>query len=315
MAISHVLAAAMVVVGAAVPVTFPPAQDPSLAPLATGKASFNWIPASDPSIEYVGRTFINPDGTRTFDWEGTQIKINVNNSNWVSAVILATGDALGRFIVETNGWETYSFYAAANTVPNNTYMIADQLWATQSIRLINVLEPSFTGAQSRGSNFTFVGFWTNGQATPPTPRTRKIELVGDSISAGYGARGYANPPYGCPVAGMTSVSLRRGRPTPAAARPAPSPPLCRATTTRTTGRWQRRSPRTSSPSRGAARACTRTAATTGRRCRPTTSRRSGVRCCSAGAAGAAQAVGLHVFPPPQATPTPRTGTSRATSPT
>lgn len=163
----------------------------------------NWIPAHDPSIEYVGRTFINPDGTRTFDWEGTQIKINVNNSEWVAAVIVATGNAVGRFVVETNGWETYSFYAALNTVPNNTYMVANQLWAQQSIRLIHVLEPSFT-AGGRGNNFTFVGFWTNGVATPPTPRTRNIELVGDSISAGYGSRGYANPPYGCPVAGMTS---------------------------------------------------------------------------------------------------------------
>ena len=163
----------------------------------------NWIPASDPSIEYVGRTFINPDGTRTFDWEGTQIKVNVNHSSWVSAVILASGGALGRFIVQTDGWETYSFYAAANAVPNNTYMVADQLWSAQSIRIINVLEPSFA-SPGRGSNFTFVGFFTDGVATPPTPRTRNIELVGDSISAGYGARGYANPPYGCPVAGMTS---------------------------------------------------------------------------------------------------------------
>jgi len=32
----------------------------------------------------------------------------------------------------------------------------------------------------------------------------KIELVGDSISAGYGSRGYAGAPSGCPVTAFTS---------------------------------------------------------------------------------------------------------------
>lgn len=49
-----------------------------------------------------------------------------------------------------------------------------------------------------------MGFTTDGKAAAPTPRTRSIELVGDSISAGYGARGHAGTPYGCPVDDNTS---------------------------------------------------------------------------------------------------------------
>jgi len=37
-----------------------------------------------------------------------------------------------------------------------------------------------------------LGFTTDGSAAKPTPRSRRIELIGDSISAGYGARGSSN---------------------------------------------------------------------------------------------------------------------------
>lgn len=123
-----------------------------------------------------------------------------------SAVIHASGGINARFVVQANSWEVYSFFAQANLVANDTYVIANNLGGgNQSIRLISILEPAFTGA-SAGSNLTFAGFYTDGAARAPTPRTRNIELVGDSISAGYGSRGYktpAPPPYGCPVTPAT----------------------------------------------------------------------------------------------------------------
>jgi len=39
-----------------------------------------------------------------------------------------------------------------------------------------------------------LGFITDGSTLAPTPRSRRIELVGDSISAGFGAKGSSSTP-------------------------------------------------------------------------------------------------------------------------
>ena len=69
-----------------------------------------------------------------------------------------------------------------------------------------MLEPSFGGA-GPDAFLTFVGFLTDGTAAPASaPRARRIELIGDSISAGYGSRGSAAlaKNFGCPVNDNTS---------------------------------------------------------------------------------------------------------------
>ena len=70
------------------------------------------IPASDPKIWYTGRFLINEDGSRSFDWEGAQMNLNVIGATYVTASINAIGGILGRFIVEVDGWEVTSFYAS-----------------------------------------------------------------------------------------------------------------------------------------------------------------------------------------------------------
>ena len=164
-----------------------------------------FIPANSPSIWYTGRNRINADGSRTHDWEGSQVHINVEGASYVRATINASAGILGRFICEVDGWEVSSFFVGGGNaaVAGNDFLCADDLYQTRHIRLIQILEPAFSGASPMGA-FTFLGFTTDGTPAPPTPRTRKIELVGDSISAGYGARGKAGMPYGCPVDDLTS---------------------------------------------------------------------------------------------------------------
>jgi hypothetical protein len=175
-----------------------------------GLGAETFIPAADPSISYVGRSRINADGTRSFDWEGNQMIVNVQDASYVKVVINATGGILGRFVVEAGGVEVTSFYVGggngALTYLENTFFAAYDLYGTVNIRVISVLEPSFEGANAN-AYLTFVGFMTDGKAAPAsTPRSRKIELVGDSISAGYGSRGSAKlaSDYGCPVNDNTS---------------------------------------------------------------------------------------------------------------
>ena len=45
-----------------------------------------FIPAHDPACWYTGRTRTNADGSRSFDWEGTQLWLNVEGASYVKMV-------------------------------------------------------------------------------------------------------------------------------------------------------------------------------------------------------------------------------------
>ena len=201
---AFVAVAALVSVSSLVPRSAS-AQRPGGGARAPGGGAETFIPASSPSVVTVGRTVQNADGSASFDWEGTNFAVVVNGSSYVRAVVNASGGILGRFICEVDGWEVSSFYVGGGNgaLTTNTFFIAYDLYQVRHIRLIQSLEPAFSGA-NKDAYFTFVGFLTDGVAAAPAPRTRSIELVGDSISAGYGSRGYAGAPYGCPVDDNTS---------------------------------------------------------------------------------------------------------------
>ena len=62
---------------------------------------FSFIPASSPSAWYTGRTKINSDGSRSFDWEGTQMWINITGASYVKVVINVTDNVVGMSTVHT----------------------------------------------------------------------------------------------------------------------------------------------------------------------------------------------------------------------
>lgn len=169
------------------------------------------VPPSDPSVWTTGRFLKNPDGTLSYDWENSQMHLNVANASYVKVLINVTGGILGKIFGEVDGWEVTQQYVGGGNpavVNTNEFLVGYDLYGTRHIRVTSSLEPAFEGA-NENAYFTFLGFKTDGVPLPPTPRTRKIELVGDSISAGYGARGYGGagvppPPYGCPVDDNTS---------------------------------------------------------------------------------------------------------------
>ena len=86
----------------------------------------------------------------------------------------------------------------------NLLLVADNLYgSTNIIRCFFELEPAFTGTSAAGF-FTVYGFAMPVGADAGLPMTeykRKIEIVGDSISAGYGAMGVGG---GCPVMSWSS---------------------------------------------------------------------------------------------------------------
>lgn len=189
-----------------------------------------FIPAADPACWYTGRTRTNADGSRTFDWAGVQMWVALKHATYAKAVINASEGFLGRISVEANGFESTTFFVGGGN-PQLEFLAARDLYGDTTLRAINILEPSF-GAAPAGTtdvpfpvgSLTFLGWKTDGVAVlPPLKtaaaavvgavattleprRTRKIELVGDSISSGYGSRGSSkmNRLHQCPVNDLTS---------------------------------------------------------------------------------------------------------------
>ena len=58
-----------------------------------------FYPASDPLVWSVGRFVLNSDGSKSFDWENSQLHINVVNASYVKLLVNATGEVMGRFLV------------------------------------------------------------------------------------------------------------------------------------------------------------------------------------------------------------------------
>jgi len=169
-------------------------------------AAENFVPANSPSVWSVGRTRKNTDGSLSFDWEGTQFYVNIQGGSYVKVHIKASGSASGRFVIQVNGWEQSQVWVGGSNGASSegVYLVADGLSGHSQIRVISVLEPSFAVVNSN-SVFTFSGFSTDGApATAGPARARRLELVGDSISAGFGSRGYSGAPAGCPVNQYTS---------------------------------------------------------------------------------------------------------------
>ena len=60
------------------PLPVPPPPPPTPTP--------KFIPAHDPACWYTGRTRTNADGSRSFDWEGTQLWLNLEGASYVKMV-------------------------------------------------------------------------------------------------------------------------------------------------------------------------------------------------------------------------------------
>jgi lysophospholipase L1-like esterase len=166
-----------------------------------------FISAQDPRILVSGRTEINADGiSRSFDWEGTVFYITVTGSGPVYLNVTSTAGNVQRVTTDVRaGGEWYtSSRVWVNQGPNLLQVaVAEANTDDNVIRCFFELEPAFTNTDANGY-FTVYGFsLANGAAvgTPMTPLSRNIEIVGDSISAGYGSMGNGG---GCPVASWTS---------------------------------------------------------------------------------------------------------------
>lgn len=136
------------------------------------------IPADDPRLSYIGRfNFTNP-AAPTFDWPGTAVALSF------------TGDSLTVLLADSGNWydvtingETFVLQTLRN---QERYVLATGLGeGVHTARLFKRTE-SIVG-QSTLHGFVLAPGGTI-ENPPPRPE-RRIEFVGDSITAGYGVEG------------------------------------------------------------------------------------------------------------------------------
>lgn len=170
---------------------------------------FAWANTYNPSNTGVwieGRSAIGDDNNaRKFDWENVSFLINLSNASYVKFQMKAHGNANGLFHVYVDEWKQQEVWVGGDAGSGNSFFAAklQPKQSTSTIKIVNVLEPAFSGCTEATSYFEFLNFETDGVALEPTPRKRRMLLVGDSISAGYGSRGFAGV-KGCPVTQITS---------------------------------------------------------------------------------------------------------------
>lgn len=147
------------------------------------------ISAANPNISYIGRfNFADPEAP-TFDWPGTTIEAAFSGT----AVTLLLEDGNNLYNLYLDGEETLLWTYADQT----TYTVASDLAAGRhQLRLVKRTE--FDGAVG-----TFRGLHLpdGGSIQPPPERpSRRIEFIGDSITAGYGVEGESPT---CPYSSLT----------------------------------------------------------------------------------------------------------------
>lgn len=155
----------------------PPASSPP-SPAQSGVSTAVTISPDDPRLSYIGRfNFAHPDGP-TFDWPGTAVELAFTGSSLT--VLLDDG---GNWYDVTINGQTSVLQTLLN---QERYVLAAGLG--EGIHTAR-LEKRTEGMVGQA---TFMGFVLEpgGALQPPPPRPeRRIEFVGDSITAGYGVEG------------------------------------------------------------------------------------------------------------------------------
>jgi len=140
-----------------------------------------FVPATDPNIVYSGRfNFSNPDFP-TFSWSGSTINATFNGTSVAAAI----NDGSNYYTIYIDGQFTFTLMPTGD----NIYQLAQYLPSgTHSVSIFKRTEAVF-------GTYSFGGFYLDQGASllaPPPAPTRRIEVVGDSITCGYGDLGPNN---------------------------------------------------------------------------------------------------------------------------
>jgi sialidase-1 len=180
------------------PVDMPPQPPPPL----------HFVPAADPAFHWTGRRAADPDsGAVSFDFPGVTATLSAIGASFFTLEFAATcpgqtirfESAVDAAPLVTNASGSFWLYTAPRNVTVSSGLDPS---ANHTLRMRLATEARNGGCGAAGpdpnSTVVFAGVWTDGTPLPApatgTAAQRKIEFVGDSITAG--AADAPNP--GCP---------------------------------------------------------------------------------------------------------------------
>lgn len=135
------------------------------------------IDATDKALRFSGRwSDTDPAGPKAA-WPGSQVTIRFNGSAVNARLKGKNGDRWQAVIDGKPGT-----VITLNTEPTLFGLTADLPAGDHTLSLTKITEANCGTAQ-------FLGFQINGKPLPPVAPERRIEIIGDSISAGYGVEG------------------------------------------------------------------------------------------------------------------------------
>ncbi len=137
------------------------------------------IPPDDPNIRYTGRFDFSDPQRPSFDWPATTIEATFTGPS-LTLLLTDNGNLYNVYIDD-------QFSILQTDSGQQSYPLAQNLSAgNHTVRLVKRTEPF------EGSISTFLGFELEAghglTSLPPAPQ-RHIEIIGDSITAGYGNEG------------------------------------------------------------------------------------------------------------------------------
>lgn len=159
-----------------------------LALIASGLSAPTFISASSPLVLWSGRPSLpEADGAVLFDWASTAATVAVQGigSSVTLLANMTSSPGPARVSVFVNGYEAAVLMLSADA---SSYLLAAAM--PDEVNNVTVrydFEPVYSHADAaHGLGPRFVGFsaGANGSFVPPTPLARRIDIVGDSISAG-----------------------------------------------------------------------------------------------------------------------------------
>ena len=175
------------------PIDLPPAPPPPPPPPPP-----TFIPAAHPTVQWAGRALKASDGggAMSFDWPGTTGAFTASSATYFTAVFTGACGPPGKgarleSAVDGGALDAQSRGAfwvlpASPLTPYRIPLARDLPLGTHALTIRVGVEARWAGC-ANGTTVTLAGVETDGEPVDPVPTTnRRLEWVGDSISAGFG---------------------------------------------------------------------------------------------------------------------------------
>lgn len=149
-------------------------------------------PAGGPFVTLSGRVLRTPSAGVQLDWEGTTLRFTVSGATVVALNISDASAGGARLGVTVDGAGVPGLRTATlvTSPAQAVYTLAGGktiAGATVTYAVTLLTEPAFV-ADSASSALVVEGILTDGKVgAPPAAPTRRLEFLGDSLTAGYGA--------------------------------------------------------------------------------------------------------------------------------